>query len=100
MKTPEYSKTYCLSRLVMQVILERHRMRDGISISVTPRVTVAFANRDVWLAVGIDWVFGALNIGWGKKSYLALQKENRKRIEDAASKRGLTFRQQQLWWRW
>jgi hypothetical protein len=52
------------------------------------------------IAVGFEWLFGTVNIGYSKKLFVQLEVERRKVIQDQANKLGITYQQQKLRWGW
>jgi hypothetical protein len=92
----EYNKLYLFGPVCFQVLLNR-----GYSlINLLPQINLAIYNRDMIIAVGFEWLFGTVNIGYSKKLFVQLEVERRKVIQDQANKLGITYQQQKLRWGW
>lgn len=71
--------------------------RDGFALNLFPQVTLAHNYQSV-LAVGLDWVFGQVNLFVMSNALIESEKARAATIKKNADELGITVQQQKLRW--
>lgn len=98
MSQRDYNQVYMLGRLTLQVM--QKGQNEGLVVHMTPGLTLAINNRDMVVALGLEWLVGTVNIGWAKAQFVKNEWSRREQVADLADKAGLTVKQQKLRWGW
>lgn len=98
MSRRDYNKLYLFGRLALQVI--QFGQNSGLLIRLIPSITFASNNRDLLVGFSFEWLAGDINIGIANKSLIASERERKNAVDIAASKVGITPKQQRLRWGW
>lgn len=98
MSQRDYNHVYIWGRLCVQVMQDSQH--DGIVIGLTPEITLAINNGRSIVALGLDWLFGTINIAIMSKSFQRGEKQRRESIRAQAQKLGISERQYELRWGW
>jgi hypothetical protein len=93
-----YNRLYTIGRLVIQI--QQGGFDDGVKVELFPQVILAINNHLIHFGVGFEWLFGNINFGWARKSFVEVEKQRHARLQADADELGITKRQQELRWGW
>lgn len=83
-------------RLCFQIMLKDCQSKKW-AVNLLPGISLGH-NHICLLAVGVEWLWGIVNIGWMQKKYADTQAQDRAKYHERNVSLGLTKKQSQLRW--
>jgi hypothetical protein len=91
-----YNHIHRAGRFIAQIMLE-HQRSDKWILMVLPQICIAH-NDQMVIAVGFDWIFGTVNIGFCRREFVESEKKRVAIVAEQAAKMNVTPRQFALRW--